>query len=528
MPNRNGNADGRQYSRPSRRRFLRAVGVSGTALGVAGCLGRNGGGGSGGNGDGNGSGGNGSGGNGSGNASGGNGSGGNNSSSSVGGSGDITLQFAASQEEAAVAEELVQALYDAGMPQNIAVEFLAGSNVTDQRQSQYQTWLNAGRAKPDLLRMDNGWTIPFIARNQILNLSKNLPQGVLDTINDDYIEAVVNTAKGSNGDLFAVPLWAGIPTMLYRKDFVTDAGYDPEGNNWATESMTWKRFAEITKDVKKQNDLKYGFTFQADDYSGLACCDFNEFMSGWGGAYFGGRENLFGPVGERPITVDGEQVVKSIRMIRTFIYGQDDSAALSDMPGNIAPKAVTSWTEGTSEKPFANDNAVMHRNWPYAVKKYGAKGELGKDLGVMPIPYSVTEEQSQYDNIGGPVAALGGQNLAVNPNTKHMDAALEFVKAATKKEFAFRVFEIIGQIPPRPEILESSRAEKISITGRYIDAIRTAAENLIPRPVTVVWPQEAKQIAGTVNASYRQKKPPKQAMSDLKGTLKQIEQSVDN
>ncbi len=27
-------------------------------------------------------------------------------------------------------------------------------------------------------------------------------------------------------------------------------------------------------------------------------------MTSYGGAYFGGRENLFGPIGDRPITVE--------------------------------------------------------------------------------------------------------------------------------------------------------------------------------------------------------------------------------
>lgn len=90
---------------------------------------------------------------------------------------EVTLQWAASQEEAGEADAIMQALYDAGLPENVSIDFVAGSGVASDRQDQYQRWLSAGREHPDLLRMDNGWTRPFIARDQLLNLSDNLPRG---------------------------------------------------------------------------------------------------------------------------------------------------------------------------------------------------------------------------------------------------------------------------------------------------------------------------------------------------------------
>ncbi|WP_435151695.1 hypothetical protein [Haladaptatus sp. DFWS20] len=123
----------------------------------------------------------------------------------------------------------------------------------------------------------------------------------------------------------------------------------------------------------EQSGVPYGFTFQASLYEGLPCCDFNEFISTWGGAYFGGREYLFGPVGERPITVANPAVVDSVRMIRTFIWGQDDPSALDGYAGGIAPTGVLTWIEDTSYSPFGAGDAVMHRNWPYAINSAGAE-----------------------------------------------------------------------------------------------------------------------------------------------------------
>jgi ABC-type glycerol-3-phosphate transport system substrate-binding protein len=481
----------------SRRRFVQAVGASGTAIGLAGCTESD------------------------------------DSDDSTptedeaAGSQEVVLEWAASEQEADRSDEIHQALYDAGMPENISIEFLSGGNVTDDRRAQYQQWLSAGRSKPDLLRVDNGWTIPFIQRDSLLDLSDHLDQETLDRVDDTYFDMTVQTATGPQGNLFALPLWVGLPTMQYRKDLVEEAGYDPEGENWATESISWQKFSQVTADVLEQNpDIDYGYTFQADVYEGLSCCDFNEFMTSWGGAYFGGLDNLFGPVGDRPVTVDDQQVVDSIRMIRTFIHGSDDEHALDGYEGNIVPEAVLQWTEESSRGPFTDGNAVMHRNWPYAVNVNGSEENFGEDLGVMPIPYATAESEAPYEGTGGPVAALGGWHLAVNPNSENVEAALEVIEAASKDSFNLEIFDVLGQIPPKPAVLEQDRAQQVPVMGRYLDAIQVAGENAIPRPVTVVWPDQSSKISREVNAAYSQDKSPEQAMADLKESLTAIENST--
>jgi len=438
----------------------------------------------------------------------------------------VTLEWAASDEEASEQQAFNDALHQAGLSENVTVEFLTGGDVTEDRRNQYQQWLSAGRETPDLLRMDNGWTIPFIARDQILNLSEAMDDEFLTTVEEEYFDAPVATASSPEGGLYALPLWAGLPTMLYRKDLVEDAGYDPEGENWASEPMTWQDFSEIVADVKEQSDVEYGYVFQADSYEGLSCCNFNEFMTSWGGAYFGGEENLFGPVGDRPITVADSQVADSIRMVRTFIYGDSDEESLDDYAGQIAPEAVTNWTEQETSGAFGNGNAAFMRNWPFFVGQFGAEEEYGEDLGVMPIPYAVGADEAEYPGTGGTAGALGGWHVAVNPNTQHMDAALETVRAAASDEFNYAIFEILGQIPPKPALLESDRASEVETVGRYVDTFQVVGENAIPRPVTVVWPDQSQQVYQEINATYSQQKGPEAALSDLASAIEQIEQSV--
>jgi ABC-type glycerol-3-phosphate transport system substrate-binding protein len=506
----------------SRRSFVKAAGASGVAVGLAGCVST--GGGSGGSGDG---------------GSGDGGSGGSTDTpiSTEEVTDEVTIQWAADTRVANNSEAIKEALTNAGLPDNITVEILAGSQVTDNRQSQYQQWLSAGRQQPTLMMMDSGWTIPFIARNQIQNLSSALPDDMVTQVEEDYFQASVNTAMSPGGDLYGVPLFPDFPTMQYRKDLLRNAGYsDSDFQTWATESMSWAEFSQVTKQAMDANpDIQYGYTFQANVYEGLSCCDFNEFMTSWGGAYFGNpEENLFGPIGDRPITVDEEAVLQSIRMVRKFIHGSDDPEALgSDYAGGIAPEAVLQWTEEPSRKPFTNGDAIMHRNWPYSIVINGAGPDaenpaFGEDLGVMPIPYGVTAEEAEYPMTGGPVAALGGWHMTMNPNatSQSKQAAVQVLRAMMTESFKLDMFQIIGWIPPEPALLDSSEASEVDVIGRYLQQLKVAGENAIPRPVTVVWPQQSGRIASRVNAAYAREQTPEDAMSELKSQLQQIENSA--
>ncbi|WP_458188475.1 extracellular solute-binding protein [Haladaptatus sp. NG-WS-4] len=465
----------------SRRKFVKAVGASGTTAGLAGCTSR-----------------------------------GQSGNPNV-------IQWAADDDIQTNKDTIEKALHEAGLDENIKLEVLAGNENTGARQSQYQRWLSANLSEPDMLLVDSGWAIPFIARRQLLNLSEHMSKEAQDKVNNDYFQGSVITGKSNNGDLYAIPLFSDFGTIQYRKDLVKKSGFSPDKENWATEGISWKKFSKVTKKVKKDNNMQYGFTFQSSIYEGLSCCDFNEFITSWGGTYFGSIDNLLGPVGKRPVTLDSKNVIDSVKMIRTFIHGNSAPNTLSDYAGNIAPRAVLSWTEETSRAPFSSGNAVMHRNWPYSILINGEKKVFGKDLGVMPIPYGVKEGEADGKGLGGIASALGGWNVAINPNSNKKDKAVQALEAMTKQSFKLKLFETIGWIPPEPGVLETKRAKNIPVMGRYVDTLKIAGQNALPRPVSVVWPQQSGKIAQSVHSAYSGEAAPKQAMSSLNSQIKEIE-----
>ncbi|MFB6229349.1 MAG: substrate-binding domain-containing protein [Halobacteriales archaeon] len=489
-------------TRVSRRRFLGAAGATGITLGVAGCTG--------------------------------DGDGGQDINPTANIDEDVTIQISMDGDFANLQGKISTALSDAGLDDNISIKILPGDFETGARRSSFQSALDANRSSPDIFMMDSGWTIPFIVREQVVNLENALTSDTLSYIKDSYLPATVDTASSpDSGDLFGLPLFPDYPMMHYRKDLVKEAGYDPEGNNWATEPMSWKEFADMAKDVWDQNggpdgdQFDYGFTTQGDNYEGTSCCTFNEMMTSFGGAYFGKHENLFGPVGERPITVDEQPVIDTIKVMRSFMHGPDANNAHPDYP-QISNSDIVEFTEEPSRQPFTQGNAIFHRNWPYAVPINLGETDTDPafdpgDYDVMPLPYGVKEDQGKYEATGGTSHALGGWHLTLNPNSENLSAAAQVLEAFANKSVMETLFREGGYIPPVPSVTKNADEETAGVMFRFKDTLAVAGQNTVPRPVTVVWPDESPLISDAIHTAYTGGKSPSKAMSDLVGELEDAE-----
>lgn len=475
----------------SRRRFLEVTGATGAAVGLAGC------GGSGGDG------------------------------------GDGPIQITMDGEWEGISDSVIESLYETGLDESIEIEILPGDFESGARRSEFTSALDAGRASPDIFMMDSGWTIPFIARDQLVNLSEELSSDTLDYVDGNYLESAVSTASDpETGDLYGLPLFPDYPVMHYRKDLVEEAGYDPEGDNWATEPLSWREFAEVAADVWEQNggpdgdEIDYGYTTQADNYVGLACCTFSETITSFGGAYFGDHENLFGPIGDRPITVTDEPVLNTIRMMRSFMEGPDAEYAHPDFP-QISNSDLRSFTEEPSREPFTSGNAIFHRNWPYAIPLNLDSEEFdAEDYDVMPLPYGVESGEGMYEGTGGPAAALGGWHLSINPNTQRLDEAVQVLEAFANEDVMVNNFSEGGYLPPNPSVTESVDPEEVGALGDFLDTLAVSGQNTVPRPVTVAWPDQGSQVASQVSDAYAGEKSPEQAMSDLESSLESLEEDL--
>jgi ABC-type glycerol-3-phosphate transport system substrate-binding protein len=250
-------------------------------------------------------------------------------------------------------------------------------------------------------------------------------------------------------------------------------------------------------------------------------------MTTMGGAYFGDHENLFGPVGDRPVTVDEGPLHETIRMMRSFMYGPDAENANPDLP-QISSSDLIEFTEEDAREPFTGGNAVFMRNWPYAIPiNFDAGGfTAGDDYGVMPMPYGVESGQGSYQGTGGTSHALGGWHLTVNPNSQRRDDAIQVLEAFANQEVMLTVFSELGNLPPDPSVTQQATEDDVGEIAGFLDTLAVAGENTVPRPVTTAWPDQTPLVSGEVNAAYRGEKSPEVAMSDLKEGLEQIENEI--
>ncbi|MFC7007877.1 extracellular solute-binding protein [Halalkalicoccus salilacus] len=417
----------------------------------------------------------------------------------------------------------MEALYEAGLDESISYEVRPAPNNTEQRRQEIQSALEAERAPPDIFMMDSGWTIPFILREQTVNLQDQFSDDVLNRIENTYLQMSVETASHPDtGNLNALPLFPDFPVMLYRKDLVEEAGYDTSG--WATEPMTWKQFSQVVADAQEQAGLEYGFTTQAAAYEGLSCCTFNETMSGWGGAYFNGLDNLF-DAGGREVTVEGEHVVDAIRMMRAFMYGSEDEHALEGYE-QIAPTTIVQWVEDTSLGPFQNGNAVAHRNWPFAIAATAVEDVFGENLGTMPMPYGVRPSETEYEGWAGRSTPSG---VAFRDQPGHRSArrvrpAPRGVLRGERPAHPVRCGIVVPD-EPRPTRLRRGPGDRAA--GRYTDTLKFVGNRAVPRPVSDVWTEQSAHIYIEVHNAYTQSKSPEQAMADLHERLRDSEQAVE-
>ena len=131
-----------------------------------------------------------------------------------GGDGGGPLEITMDGEWSGAQDTVVNALYDAGLSEDIEVEILPGDFESGARRSEFTSALDAGRASPDIFMIDSGWTIPFIVRGQLVNLSNELSSDTLDYVESDYLDAAVNTASDpESGDLYGLPLSGSLAVL---------------------------------------------------------------------------------------------------------------------------------------------------------------------------------------------------------------------------------------------------------------------------------------------------------------------------
>lgn len=263
---------------------------------------------------------------------------------------------------------------------------------TDQF-AQYRLWLSAGNPDIDVYRTDVIWA-PQLAE-QFLDLKPH----VADVIGGFFPSMVQSQTVG--GKLVALPWYATIPGLYYRKDLLEKYG-KPVPKTWDEMTATAKEIQD--KERAAGNGQMWGFLFQGAPYEGLTC-DALEWVASMGG----GR--LVEPNGD--ISINNAKAVAALEMAKSWV-------------GTISPPGSLAYKEEDTRGVWQLGNAVFMRNWPYAFALGNRDDSAIKGkFDVAPLPTGAG---------GPPAATLGGFNLAVSKYSRHPEAAVALVKYLTSVE----------------------------------------------------------------------------------------------
>lgn len=434
---------------------------------------------------------------------------------------DVTIEYSTAPLFGNAEDLLKETMYQVGLPESIDINFSTTVWGADDLQSRYTQILSAGMATPDLMLTNFSYTPYFAPRGWLLDLTRVLSEKKMNALENEYSQPMVDSMTWNDG-LYGIPQFIDIPTIQYRKDLVRQAGYDPEGNNWATEPLRWNRFAKVVADTKRQAGTDDGYTVALNQRNLGSIAGYEQLVTN-GGNYFGDMSNQNGPVGDRPVTINKSQTIRTLQQFRTFMYGSNDKYAIEGLPSNIIPTEALAWDTNPSMESFTAGEAVAHRNWSFAIADFGTEEQFGDDLGVMPYPYGMTEEEAPYEGTGGSNAKLGGWHLSINPNTKHLAATLEVIRAMTTDTFYLTIFEELGSTPPKPGLLETDRAQQVDVMSRYLDTLQYQAQNQFTPPLVAVWSAEKTAIGQEFLACLKQQKSPQAAAQAAQSQVKRIE-----
>lgn len=121
-------------------------------------------------------------------------------------------------------------------------------------QEEYRNSLAAGNA-PDVVNLSTSWVTEFASKDQLLDMTDNLPQEVID----QYYPGLFNQVN-VGGKSYQVPWYQAIDIYLVNKDVLTQAGLTMEDM-----PTNYEELMEVCKTIQEQTDIPCGMRMRADN-----------------------------------------------------------------------------------------------------------------------------------------------------------------------------------------------------------------------------------------------------------------------
>jgi multiple sugar transport system substrate-binding protein len=326
--------------------------------------------------------------------------------------------------------------------------------------------LNAGLRNFDIIALDVVWTPEFAQRGWLVDLQELRPE-----IEQVSLPGPVQAAIW-NGKLWAAPDVTDAGMLYYRSDLV------------AKPPSTWEELIEIGRRVGEQNGIA-PFVADGKQYEGLVV-QYLEYFWGLGGEVFDrdGRSVLFQP----------DKAIQALEFMRAAF-----------LEGVYAP-GFNTMDQEEARKTFQSGEAVFLRSWPYAYQEMkGGDSQVVGRIGIAPLPTF---------NGHGPVAALGGHNLAVSAFSRNIPAATEFARfVSTSRDVQLALALQQSLAPTMTAVYHDRPGDPMT------ELLATVLPTAKPRPATTQWATISEEMQQQIFAAYTGNREPQAAVEAMRNFL---------
>jgi trehalose/maltose transport system substrate-binding protein len=326
--------------------------------------------------------------------------------------------------------------------------------------------LNAGLRNFDIIALDVVWTPEFAQRGWLVDLQELRPE-----IEQVSLPGPVQAAIW-NEKLWAAPDVTDAGMLYYRSDLV------------AKPPSTWEELIEIGRRVGEQNGIA-PFVADGKQYEGLVV-QYLEYFWGLGGEVFDrdGRSVLFQP----------DKAIQALEFMRAAF-----------LEGVYAP-GFNTMDQEEARKTFQSGEAVFLRSWPYAYQEMkGGDSQVVGRIGIAPLPTF---------NGHGPVAALGGHNLAVSAFSRNIPAATEFARfVSTSRDVQLALALQQSLAPTMTAVYHDRPGDPMT------ELLATVLPTAKPRPATTQWATISEEMQQQIFAAYTGNREPQAAVEAMRNFL---------
>ncbi len=333
----------------------------------------------------------------------------------------------------------------------VAVDFVAWSDISNKT----LTTLAAGGGGYDIVFMPSADASKLIAGGWFEPISDLIPENQ----KADWVSAVLDFYT-ADGELMAMPWYAGGAHMVYNKTVLETAGVDP------TSIVTWDDFMAACETIKTSNASEFCFTPSAK-YAG-------EFYYNWGTMVLSRGGTFFDQDGA-PIFQNSTEALDSYTMIKEGI----DAGYFN--PAGVAMDDYETLIEfGTGKTAF-----MLNSTWSATqANKNADLSTVTGNVGYILVPGSGDVRSAAYLYAGG---------LGLLTTSEHKDEAKQFLSYLTSAEAQKHHAIEGGNMPTRMALFDD--AEIAAAWGGYADlAAQLSYGDFVP---TVSWLDEWRHSVAT-------------------------------